>query len=68
MNDGKMRIPVVELSDCIRCEICTEICPSVFFLNEVNFIQIKELASYPVSEVDEAIKNCPTNCIFWEDS
>lgn len=65
---GKMRKPVVELSDCILCGICTEVCPSVFFLNEANFIQIKELKCYPISEVDEAIKNCPADCISWEKS
>ena len=68
MGDGKMKAPVVELSDCIRCGICAEVCPLVFFLNEANFIQIKELTCYPISEVDEAIKNCPEKCIFWQDS
>jgi ferredoxin len=62
-----MKKPVVEISDCIRCGICVDVCPSVFFLNEVNFIQITELTLYPVSEVDEAIKNCPAKCIFWQN-
>jgi len=62
-----MKRPVIELSDCILCEICIEVCPSVFSLNAANFIQITDLVIYPVSEVAEAIKHCPARCISWED-
>jgi ferredoxin len=62
-----MKRPVVELSDCTRCEICVEVCPEVFSMNEAGFIAVNELENYPESEVDDAIKNCPENCIFWED-
>jgi ferredoxin len=62
-----MKKPIVELSDCILCEVCVEVCPEVFTLNAAGFIQIAELAGYPEIEVEEAIKNCPTNCIYWID-
>ena len=61
-----MKIPVIELNLCIVCGICTEMCPSVFSLNEVGYIEVRELAAYPESEIDEVIKNCPANCISWE--
>ena len=61
-----MRIPVVELSDCILCGICESVCPSVFRLNEAGYIEVIERSSYPEIEVDEAIKNCPADCIAWE--
>ncbi len=61
-----MKIPVVELSDCIFCGICAEIAPVVFSINKLDFISVADLDSYPESEVDEAIKNCPGDCIFWE--
>lgn len=62
-----MKRPVVELSDCTRCGVCVEVCPQVFSMNESGFIAIADLESYPESEVDEAIKNCPEDCIYWEE-
>jgi ferredoxin len=61
-----MKIPIVELSDCILCGVCTEACPTVFKLNETGYIEVIQLSSYPEDEVNEAVKNCPTDCIYWE--
>lgn len=63
----KMKIPIVELSDCIKCGVCEEICPAVFRLNGAGFIDVIELSSYPEIEVNEAIKYCPADCIYWEE-
>ena len=62
-----MKKPLVELSDCILCEVCVEVCPTVFVLNEMGYIEVVELTDYPEIEVEEAIKNCPANCIYWTD-
>jgi ferredoxin len=68
MSPGEdMKRPVVELSDCIRCEVCRECCPQVFRMNDAGFVEVANLADYPEDEVDEAIKNCPADCIHWED-
>jgi ferredoxin len=61
-----MRTPVVELGDCILCGICIEVVPSVFKLSSAGYIEISELQVYPETEIDEAIKNCPADCIFWD--
>ena len=61
-----MRKPVVDLSECIRCGICVEVCPDVFALNASGFVQVAELDVYPEPAVDAAIRNCPADCIFWE--
>lgn len=58
--------PTVELSDCILCYICVEVYPEVFVLTDSGYIDIKELEKYPEETVDEAIKNCPAQCIAWE--
>lgn len=63
-----MKRPIIELSDCIRCEVCVAVSSTVFKLNDAGFIEVRELPSYPQNEVDEAIKNCPANCIFWDQS
>jgi ferredoxin len=44
-----------------------EACPEVFRLNDAGYIEILELDRFPEAEVDEAIKNCPTDCIYWEE-
>jgi ferredoxin len=62
-----MKIPVIDLSQCDDCEACIEICPSVFRCNDAGYIEVVDVAEYPEDEVDEAIKNCPADCIAWED-
>jgi len=61
------RVPTVELSDCVLCELCTDLCPKVFVINTSEYVQVMELSAYPEAEVDEVIKNCPTDCIAWEE-
>lgn len=63
-----MKVPVVDLSQCSLCGACIEVCPSVFRLNDVGYIEIIERISYPKIEVDDAIKYCPEDCIYWEDA
>lgn len=62
-----MKIPVVELSDCILCGICEEVSPSVFQIGDLRYVQVADLENYPEAEVDDAIKNCPAQCIAWEE-
>jgi ferredoxin len=63
-----MKRPVIELSDCIRCEVCVEVCPEVFRMNDAGFVEVVDLGAYPQEAVDDAIKNCPADCIFWQDA
>ncbi|UCF95561.1 MAG: ferredoxin [Desulfobacterales bacterium] len=60
------QMPVVDLSECIRCGICTEVCPQAFQMNAAGYIEVVELTAYPEPEVNEAIKYCPVHCIDWE--
>jgi len=63
---NEMKVPIVELSECIVCGVCVETCPQVFRLNDAGYIEVIELAVYPEPEVDEAIKYCPVDCIHWQ--
>jgi len=61
-----MKIPVVDLSQCNLCEICVEVAPAVFRISDAGFVMVVDLPTYPEDDVDEAIKNCPADCIYWE--
>lgn len=65
-----MSVPVVELSECVLCGICVELCPDVFHLNDAGYfyIEVQELDVYPEEDVLEAIKNCPVDCITMEEA
>jgi ferredoxin len=61
------RIPVIDLGRCTECGGCIEVAPTVFRYNtETGMMEVIDLVQYPVDLVDEAIKNCPEDCITWE--
>jgi ferredoxin len=65
MTERCRHAPLVELSECIRCGVCVDVAPMVFSL-DAGFVQVADLACYPRQPVDEAIRNCPVDCIRWE--
>ena len=40
----------------------------LIFRRNVNggYIEVIEMIDYPIAQVNEAIKNCPLDCIYWE--
>ena len=58
--------PNIDLSDCIICEICVELCPEIFKINDVGFIEVADLKKYNTDCIKEAVQNCPKNCISFE--
>lgn len=62
------RIPVIVEEECIACGACEEICPEVFKLNEsLGFAVVINPEGGDEAKVQEAIDNCPTQCIHWSD-
>jgi len=59
--------PVVELSLCVGCGVCAECCPAVFVLNPAGYIEVADLPDYAGLGVSEAVKNCPVDCISFDD-
>jgi ferredoxin len=44
------------------------VAPEVFRKNEeTGLMEVIELPAYSEEDVDEAIKNCPEDCIYWEE-
>lgn len=65
-NEKKM-YPVIDPGCCNLCEGCVEIAPDIFWFNrETGLVEVVDHPSYPKDLVDEAIKNCPEDCISWE--
>jgi len=62
-----MKIPVIDLDGCVYCEVCLELCPTVFRRNDAGYIEVIDVLEYLVEEVEECIKNCPGGCITWEE-
>lgn len=61
------RFPTLDLGGCSECEGCIEVAPEVFRYNaSTGLMEVIDLDDYPVESVEEAIKNCPENCIAWE--
>ncbi|MFO7930362.1 MAG: ferredoxin [Desulfosalsimonas sp.] len=60
-----MSEPDVELSECIKCGVCEDVCPEVFVITDAGYVRVVQLEDYPADCVDEAIKNCPADCIRW---
>ncbi|MCF6290976.1 MAG: ferredoxin [Desulfobacterales bacterium] len=61
-----MRKPEIDLGVCTECDGCIASCPAVFQRNEaVGYIEVIELDHYPVDEVNDAIRDCPVDCIAW---
>ena len=65
--DIGMGKPCIDLNECNLCESCIAVCPAVFFINGAGMIEMVEMDRYPEADVNEAIKYCPEDCIFWED-
>jgi len=63
-----MKMPVIDLGECVGCEACLELCPTVFRRNDVGYIEVIDLPEYPEEEIEEIIKNCRGQCITWEET
>lgn len=62
-----MKKPTVDIGLCTLCLGCVEVAPEIFRLSDAGYIEVVDLDTYPPEAVDEAIKYCPEDCIWWED-
>ncbi len=61
------RYPSIDLGKCSECKGCIEVAPKVFRCNSMTgMMEIIEQDEYPEDLVEEAMKNCPEDCIIWE--
>jgi len=60
------RKPYVDQDVCISCGICVETVPEVFRMNDDNLAEVYDPTGVPELKIQEAMDNCPVNCIHWE--
>nr|WP_320017068.1 ferredoxin [uncultured Desulfobacter sp.] len=59
--------PVIDLGCCNLCEVCIDLAPHAFKINDAGYVDVLSLDSYEDDEdILEAVKNCPQDCISWE--
>lgn len=60
----------ITLEDCIGCQACVDLCPSVFQMDstETHALVMRSDLTGQEECVQEAIENCPVNCISWAES
>jgi ferredoxin len=58
--------PVIDQDICTGCELCVGTVPDVFRMNEQNVAEVFEPFGASEELIQEAIDNCPVNCISWE--
>ncbi len=63
----KKKIPTLDMSECVDCEACITLCPEVFRRNDAGYIEVVDLKEYPEDRVQEAIADCPADCIAWAE-
>ena len=63
------RIPVIDADACIACGNCEAVCPEGFHLNEsLGYSEVINPHGAPEERIQDAIDQCPVQCITWEES
>ncbi len=61
-----MTPPVIDMSCCVLCEICVDLAPHAFKINDAGYVDVLSLDDYSDEDIYEAVKNCPRHCITFE--
>jgi ferredoxin len=60
---------IIDTEECIGCESCVELCPEVFaFDAEAEKARVEQPEGGDEACIEDAITNCPVECISWEDA
>jgi ferredoxin len=62
-----MKKPAVDQELCIGCELCVDMCPEVFEMNDDGHATAKDPAGAAEAKIQEAIDACPVEAISWID-
>ena len=65
------QIPAIDPECCIGCEVCTQLCPEVFKMEDSHNGHAHEKAvvhnpdGAPSEQIETAMDSCPAACIYW---
>lgn len=59
--------PYVDQSICTGCELCEQLCPEVFRMNDEGVSEVYDPHGASEDKIQDAIDSCPVQCISWID-
>ena len=59
-------VPFVKTNSCTTCDVCAEICPDVFQINDDLVAEVVDPFGDTEEAIQEAIDLCPESCIVWK--
>lgn len=62
-----MKKLVVDKEKCIGSQTCVAIAPEVFELDDNGKSQVKNQQGADEATIEDAIKSCPVEAIFWKE-
>ena len=63
--DPVVRYPIVIEADCTGCDVCSQLCPDVFEINEELIAIVVNSGADSEHNIQQAIDLCPEGCIRW---
>ncbi|NIQ93679.1 MAG: ferredoxin [Desulfuromonadales bacterium] len=61
------KTPYVDQDACISCNLCADMVPEVFRMNDDSIAEVHEPKGAPEDKIQEAIEACPVACIHWQE-
>ncbi len=62
-----MAIPIVDEDLCTGCELCCDIAPNTFAMNDEGISEVIDPEGDDEDTIQEAIDSCPVEAISWAE-
>lgn len=62
-----MKVPVVDQDECTGCGLCADTAPNTFEMNADDVSEVINPQGDDEDTIQEAIDDCPVECITWEE-
>ncbi len=60
------RSVIVDENECTGCELCVDMLPEVFRMNNKGVSEARNDSGAKESDIQNVIDNCPAECIHWQ--